>query len=74
MMRHVRNHRHPESLEQRQANQAGDTIRAYLCDKYKIKEEKSVAVELGADSLGDSRAANREGSRDWGSGEGDTQV
>ena len=73
-MRHVRNHRHPQSSEQRQANRSGDAIRAYLCDKYKIEKEKSVAVELGADFLGESGSGNGEGSRDWGSGEDDTQA
>ncbi len=74
MMRHVHRRGFPESLQKSGANRSGDAIRAYLCRRYNIEEEKSVPVELPADLFRSSGSGNGEEIRDQDSGEGDTQA
>ena len=74
MMRHVHSRGLPESLQTSGANRSGNAIRAYLCSKYKIEEEKSVAVELSSDLLDSSGSGSGEEIRGQDNGEGDMQA
>ena len=74
MMRYIHSRGLPKALETSGANRAGDAIRAYLCGKYNIEEEKSVAVELPPDLLRSSGSGNGEEIRGQTSEGGNTQA
>ncbi len=74
MMRYIHSRGLPKSLDTSGANRAGNAIRAYLCGKYNIEEEKSVAVKLPPNFFDNLRSRNGEEIRGQTNEGGDTQA